>query len=161
MSQYAKGVIVMPQKSSDNINMANKCWWCLEEFDEDDELIFRDNKIYHKHCSEEMTEEKEEKVIKENYPFLEIRQIQCIINTSYTNQFHKFDNFDWVILLQKQLEMTVHGLNTQVEVMDFIRNHYKENEGNWNIDSIFYKSEKYSYNISFIVTLEKIDETTS
>lgn len=136
-----------------NINMANKCWFCIQEFKEDDFLVFRDGKIYHRHCIDQMDSEDDTKRYMKKYPYLTERQIDLIIRCEGIHSFNKITNNNWIILFESELEISISPYETQQEMIKAIERHYKEHEGNWDIDSIYHNGKRYHHSINVIVTL--------
>ena len=144
----------MPQKSTDGINMMNKCWYCVEDFKEDDHVICRGSKLYHDYCIDEMDNKDHLKSYMDKYPYLNEKQIDRLIYTEGQEAFDTIDKFDWIILLEKELEMIIQGYDTEEQVKKAIESHYQNNEGQWEIESIFNNGVEYRYQTKIVVTLQ-------
>lgn len=145
----------MPQKSTDGVNMMNKCWWCVETFKDDDRVICEGSKLYHQRCLDERDSKNELKPYEEKYPYLSQHHIEAIMNED-KQYFDVIDNNNWIVILEgsTSTEVDLHGFKTKEELKNYIKEFYSENEGGWSIEAIYNCGLRYFHRIEVNVSLE-------
>jgi hypothetical protein len=140
----------------ENQNMAHKCWACFEEFNENDDLIFKNGKIYHQACCTNNSFDEQVHGLCNGYPYLNKTQVEGIFTSEGYEAFRKFDEFDWMIIFEgrNSTEMICSGYHSEIEIKEAIKRHYRESEGMWDIESIFRCGKEYRYTTDIVIDLK-------
>jgi hypothetical protein len=144
----------MPQKSTDGVNMMNKCWWCVEEFKDHDRIISLGSKLYHDYCLEEMDDNEHLKPYEKKYPYLSAGHVERLFNEGL-HCFNVIDDYPWIVILEmgSTSEIDISGFKTKEDVEKFIASHHKEDGGGWDIDAIYNCGQRYFYQTEIKITL--------
>ncbi len=160
MSKDIERTSIMPQRSTDGVNMMNKCWWCVEEFKDADQVICEGSKLYHQHCLDERDRKDHLKPYEEKYPYLSQQHIE---NLLYEGQhcFETIDNNQWIVILDGDTSSEVHvnGFQSEVALKEFLKGYHKDGEhAGWDISAIYNNGQRYFYRpeIEIVLTPSKL-----
>ena len=149
----------MPQKSTDGVNMMNKCWYCVENFKETDGIVFRGTKLYHNRCIQELDNKVYLKPYEEKYSYLSQQHLENLLHEG-EHTFKIIDDNDWIVILDgsTSTEINILGYKSEKELKEFLKRHHNECEGGWEVSAIYNCGTRYFYRaeIKIILTPSKL-----